>query len=75
MYPPKYEDKTYFTRAEIFKDVYSHSGTYRFEDNSIVLHSTSKDIDRTSRIIFLQKDKLILKDEIGVEITLNRINK
>jgi len=25
-----YEDKTYFTQSEIFNDVYSHSGTYRF---------------------------------------------
>ena len=67
-----YEDETYFTRSEVFDDVYSHSGTYRFEDDNIILHSNSENIDRTSRIVTLQKDLLIFEDEIGVELTMDR---
>ncbi len=35
-----YEDKTYFTQSEIFNDVYSQSGTYRFQGDKIIDRGT-----------------------------------
>lgn len=35
-----YEDKTYFTQSEVFNDVYSHNGTYRFQEDKIIDRGT-----------------------------------